>query len=94
MSHHAANAGHYVVLIGMANGARGGGGPADYPTWVRPFIIISVILTWVGLNVTSAVIGRNLVAWYVHVAVLMLVGSLFRVEFGNITLSKKEDDPK
>lgn len=91
MSVHSPYVGHYFLLAGAINEQRGNG-PSDYPAWVRPFIILAVVATWMGLNVTSAFVGKNLVPWYVHVAMLMLVASLFRVEFGNIHIEKR--DPK
>lgn len=92
MSVHAPYVGHYFLLAGAINEQRGSG--SDYPAWVRPFIILVVILTWMTLNIASAIVGRNLVPAYVHVAMLMLVASLFRVEFGNIHIEKNEKDSK
>lgn len=80
--------GYYVIMGAVA-------GEPGYPKWIRPYLILIISAVWAGLNVVAAATeGRVAVPWEAHLLMAAVVVSLFRVEFGNIKISRREDDPK
>lgn len=65
---------------------------SQYPKWLRIFLIVLVALTWASLLIASAIVKRPLVDTQTHAVMMIVVASLFSIEFGGIRLISK--DPK
>lgn len=91
--------GHYLLITaaGMVgttnrNGAPHPGNGKDPVAWLRVYIVMVVITVWSVLNVAAAFFHAPGVPYWVHLSVLVVVASLFRVEFGGIRLVTKGED--
>lgn len=68
----------------------GKSGPPSYPKWLRVYLIVLVSTVWAGLLVASAIVHRSLVDAKTHAIMMIVVASLFSVEFGGIRLVTKD----
>lgn len=80
--------GHYLLLAGLA----GTVGDPDYPKWLRLYLSLLVSVVWAAAIAATVVNYHGVkVPWQLHTAMLLVLASLFRVEFGSFRLVKKDE---
>lgn len=80
--------GHYLII----SAAGIVGEQANYPKWLRTYLIVLVSAVWTVMVLASLVFERIKVDPWVHGVMGVVVASLFSVEFGGIRLISKKDD--
>lgn len=82
--------------FGTPDPGSNGNSKSQYPKWLRIYLIVLVSLTWASLLIASAIVKRALVDTKTHAIMMIVVASLFSVEFGGIRLISKDrpSDPK
>lgn len=74
----------------LSSGKPGPPSSPSYPKWLRVYLIVLVSTVWAGLLIASAIEHKSLVDAKTHAVMMIVVASLFSVEFGGIRLVTKD----